>query len=71
MINQAFQALGFGEGFTMEEARTAWREIGPLLDKAEEQVAAVAESSGRAPAAIPDAAGPSAAPAAPEPPPAQ
>ena len=71
IIQQTFEAMGMGEGFTVEEVIAAWHEIGPMLDRADALVEALAQSGGTAPGATPDAAGPSAAPAPPEPPPSQ
>jgi len=40
MINHAFEALGFGEGFTVDAAIAQWKEIGALLDQVDKVVAA-------------------------------
>jgi len=42
IISQTFQALGLGEGFTVDDIRKEWAAIGPALDDADEWAASLA-----------------------------
>jgi len=42
IISQVFQALGLGEGFTIDDVVAEWRAIGPALDQADEWAAGLA-----------------------------
>ena len=42
IINQTFEALGLGEGFTVDDVIQEWKAIGPALDEADEWAASLA-----------------------------